>query len=109
MIIQKGVGMYYFYQSFCRMCFTIIKVCIVLMAIACFFGNEKAENRKKLVVIKNNSLELIISGGEQLISLITSSEKEEVEELKETIGDMVEETGMQQEVEFNSDLYARYY
>ncbi|MDR2337782.1 MAG: hypothetical protein LBE20_03930 [Deltaproteobacteria bacterium] len=99
----------YFYHSFCRMCSTVIKVCIVLMAIACFFGDEKTDNRKKLTVIKNNSIDLIVSGGEQIISTITSSKKKkkEVEEFKEIVDDVVQDVGVNQE--FNIDLYARYY
>jgi hypothetical protein len=79
----------------------------VLIAIACFFGDEKTDNRKRLTVIKDNSIDLIVSGGEQIISIITSSKKEEVKEFKETVEDIVQEVGVNQE--FNIDLYARYY
>jgi hypothetical protein len=79
------------------------------MAIACFFGDEKekTDNRKKFTVIKINSIDLIVSGGERIISTITSSKKKDVEELKDVVEDVIHEADANQE--FNIDLYARYY
>ncbi len=51
----------------------LVAICFVLMAVACFFGDNTQASRAKAVQVKDNVLDLVITGGETLFSFVSKA------------------------------------
>lgn len=74
-------------------------VCAVLIIVACIFGDNTENNRKKFVVIKDNAFDLVANGGHQVSELLAYFNSKDIANLVE----VAEETFKPQVVENMTD------
>jgi len=63
-------------------------ICFILAVIACFLGDDKRANRAKANQIKNNVLDLVISGGETLFSFVSTARTQSLEIADDVMDDV---------------------